>query len=234
MSGHTLQGCVRTHRTCVLWTGGKDSSLALYEAALAGYPISGLVTFVPENPQFLAHPLSVMRCQAEALGLPHHTLTVRKPFKESYIAGIRLLQKRDRVDRLMTGDIAEVDGLPNWIRECSASCGVEVLTPLWGRDRLELLRRLLSLRFQVIFSCVKKPWFTEEWLGMELDQETVERLRRIQAETGLDLCGEQGEYHTLVLDGPLFKKRIRIEAYSKHTEGSFWYLEFQKLSLQEK
>ncbi len=219
----------------VSWTGGKDSSLALYEAKLLGYRVISLVTFIPSEPEFLAHPLSFMKYQAEALGIPHYALEVNEPFKESYEKAIHSLKEKHGIATLITGDIAEVDGHPNWVRECSKYSGIGVLTPLWGRDRLELLNRLLSYRFKLIFTCIKKPWFTDDnLLGMELKKDSLERLRAINAETGLDICGEQGEYHTMVVDGPPFKKSIHINVYSKHAKDSLMYMNIQKVSLKNK
>jgi len=199
-----------------------------------GYEVGSLVTFVPAEPEFLAHPLSFMKYQAEALGLPHHILEVNEPFKESYEKAIHSLREGRGIDTLITGDIAEVDGHPNWIRECSKYSGTDVLTPLWGFDRHELIGRLLSYKFKVIFSCVKKPWFTEEWIGRELNEDSLEQLRKINAETGLDICGEQGEYHTLAVDGPPFKKSIHISAYSSCVKNSLMYIDIQKVTLKEK
>lgn len=215
----------------VLWTGGKDSSLALYQAQLQGYNIARLATFVPKEPEFFAHPLNFLKYQADALGIPHCTLTVNEPFKEGYEKAIDSLRRRHGIATLVTGDIAEVDGHPNWIRECSEYSGVEVLTPLWGWEILELLHRLLAYNFKVIFSCVKKPWFTDDWLGIELNANCVEQLCAMNAETGLDICGEQGEYHTLVLDGPPFRKSISISAYSKRAKDSLMYLDISKAVL---
>lgn len=62
--------------------------------------------------------------------------------------------------------------------------------------------RIDKKRFQSYFSCVKKPWFNEEWLGRELNMETLERLKDLSAKQGIDLCSENGEYHTLVLTAP--------------------------------
>jgi diphthine-ammonia ligase len=218
----------------ILWTGGKDSSLALYEATLLGYEIVSLATFAPVKPEFLAHPIGFMKYQAEALSLPHHTLEVNEPLKESYEKAIEFLREEHGITTLITGDIAEVDGHPNWIRECSERSGVDVLTPLWGCNRVELLNRLISYKFKIIFSCVKKPWFTDDWLGMELNKDSLEQLCTINAETGLDICGERGEYHTLVLDGPSFKKSIHISAYLKRARDFLMYIDIQGVALEEK
>jgi uncharacterized protein (TIGR00290 family) len=221
-------------RAAVLWTGGKDSALALYEARLSGFTIVNLVTFIPDGADFLAHPLLIMDAQSQALNLPHRTLTISEPFQENYEKAIASIKTKYEVDTLVTGDIAEVDGFPNWIRECSQPSGMKVFTPLWEKDRKTILNRLLSLRFQVIFSGVKKPWLTEDWLGREITDSSLEQLRVLGRETGLDLCGEQGEYHTLVLDGPIFNKRIEIREYSKGISNDLAYMKIDHWVLGDK
>ncbi len=221
-------------KAVVLWTGGKDSVLALYEARLSGYEIVNLVTFIPEGADFLAHPIPFMEAQARALELPHRTMTISEPFKENYEKALSSIKNSFEIDALVTGDISQVDGYPNWIRECSLPSGVTVLTPLWDLDRLMILNRLLSFGFQVIFSGVKKPWLTEEWLGQEINSLSIEKLQVIGRKTGLDLCGEQGEYHSLVLDGPPFFKRIEVKTWSKGIKDSMRYLKIDDWVLQEK
>ncbi len=217
------------------WTGGKDSSLAFYDAEMLGYKIECLVTFAWSDDRFLAHPLDFIQLQAKALELPHYVLKVEEPFDLSYEDAISSLKEKNGISMLVTGDIGEVAGHdPNWIGKRAARCNVQVLRPLWHKDRIELLNRLLALRFKVAFSCVKRPWFTDEWLGLELSPDLVERLRQMSERTGLDICGEQGEYHTLVVDGPHFRKRIHIESYSKCVEGSVMYIVLGNLKLSEK
>src|SRR6185437_14025318 len=163
----------------MLWTGGKDSSLALYEASRSGYHVRCLVTFAPPQPDFLAHPLAFMKLQAEALGLPHYVLPVREPFEEGYETHLRQMRS-EGIEVVVTGDIAEVGGSPNWIRERSRPVGMEVHTPLWGRDRENLLEQLLIHRFEVLFSCVKKRWLTESWVGRLLNEPAIADLRAVR------------------------------------------------------
>lgn len=221
-------------RAAVLWTGGKDSVLALYEARLSGLPIVNLVTFIPDGADFLAHPLFMMEAQAKALNLPHRTLTISEPFQENYEKAIASIRVNYGVETLVTGDISQVDGFPNWIRERSRPSGMKVFTPLWEKDRKTILNRLLSLHFKVIFSGVRKPWLTEDWLGREITESSLEQLKALGRETGLDLCGEQGEYHTLVLDGPGFYKRIKINEYSKGIRDDLAYLKIDRWGLGDK
>jgi len=222
-------------KATVLWTGGKDSSLAFYEAKLLGYDIVNLVTFIPSKPEFLAHPLKFIKYQANALGITHHKIIINEPFKESYEGAINSLKEKYKIDALITGDISEVGGHPNWIRECSKYSKVSVLTPLWGHDKNELLNRLFLYKFKAIFSCIKEPWFNnDQLLGLEINESALEQLRSINAKTGMDICGEEGEYHTLVISGPIFKKNIQINAYSKHKKGDIVYIDIGSITLKEK
>ena len=219
----------------VSWTGGKDSSLALYEAEVSGCEINCIVTFAPSQQSFLAHPIAFMRLQAQALGLPHHVINVEEPFEQGYENAITSLKEEHGIDGIVTGDIGEVAGHDtNWMVDRGKRCGIDVLRPLWHRDRFGLLSKLLSLGFKVVFSCVKKPWFTEEWLGKGLSHSSLETLRELSERTGFDVCGEQGEYHTLVSDGPRFRKSIKIVSYSKHVVDSIMYISIENLQLVDK
>ena len=217
----------------VLWTGGKDSALAMHEAQLAGCSVRCLATFAPPEPAFLAHPLAIMKLQAQALGLPHFVRPVREPFHESYEAGLRWLKETIGVDTVITGDIAEVAGHPNWIRQRARPVGMRVMTPLWGRERIELLQRLLAMRFKVVFSCIKTRWLTADWVGRELDGAAIDRLRLLREENGLDLCGEEGEYHTIVTNAPGFRRRLRLGAARVREREDLAYLETDGAELTE-
>jgi uncharacterized protein (TIGR00290 family) len=215
----------------MLWTGGKDCSLALYEAGRDGYDVRCLVTFAPLNPNFLAHPPDFIKMQAQALALPHYILSITEPFEKSYETALGKLRDEMGICTVITGDIAEVNGSPNWIRERSRPVGMKVHTPLWGRDRLTLLRQQLASGFKVVFSCVNTRWLTADWVGRELDDATIADLRSVRDRTGLDLCGEEGEYHTLVTDGPTFKRPIRIYSHAKRTKDLLAYMEIHELEL---
>ncbi len=207
--------------------------MALYEAGQNGYNVRCLVTFAPPEPDFLAHPLVFIKMQARALALPHHVLPISEPFEKSYETGLRRLRDEMGIDCVVTGDIAEVDGNPNWIRERSRPVGMSVHTPLWGRDRNTLLRQLLDRGFRARFSCVDTRWLDESWIGRELNDTVIAELRVIRQRAGLDLCGEEGEYHTLVTDGPPFTRGIDIRSYSRCVAGSLAYMEIHELELFE-
>lgn len=218
----------------MLWTGGKDSALAMYEAAQAGYSIRCLVTFAPPEGDFLAHPLKAIKLQARALALPHYVLTIRAPFETSYEAALRRLKDEMGIDCVVTGDIAEVDGQPNWIRERCRSVGLDVHTPLWGRARHALLRQLLDSGFKILFSCVNTRWLDASWVGRALDGAALAELQIIRVQNGLDLCGEQGEYHTLAVDGPMFAQGLAIRTCSLRCADGLAYMAIDEMALADK
>lgn len=221
-------------KAAVLWTGGKDCNLALYEAKKAGYDIVALITFAMGDARFLAHPIYFMKQQALALNLPHVAILVQEPYKESYEAAIAEIRQTYGVDTLVTGDIAEVHGNTNWITERSKPSGMNVYLPLWHMNREHIIQKLIDLNFKTIFSCVKEPWFGKEWLGKEVSTEILEKLKTIHRLNGLDICGEQGEYHTLVLDGPEYKQELIIDAYTTQQEDTIMYMKMDRILLQEK
>lgn len=209
-------------RAALLWTGGKDSNLALDKAKLEGWHIDRLVTFAPPQRMFMAHPIPFMELQATALHIKWELIEVREPYRESYEAGLHQL-KNQGIDTVITGDISEVDGHPNWIRECNNAVNMKVETPLWGCNRKALLQRLIARKFTTIFSCVKQPWLTDDWIGKELTDSTILELEKLNQINGMDLCGENGEYHTLVLDGTYFQQKIEVSSFSKWTqEKTIW------------
>ena len=212
-----------------LWTGGKDSLMALDEAAHSGLRVRCLVTFAPPEGEFLAHPVSFLRMQARALALPHYILSVTAPFADSYESGLARLHDEMGIDCVVTGDIAEVDGYPNWIRERGRAVGIGVHTPLWGRDRYALLRQMADRGYKALISCVDTRRLDVTWIGRELNESTIAELRVMGELTGLDPCGEQGEYHTLVVDGPAFVRSIQIRSYTTRSAGPLAYMTIDSL-----
>lgn len=201
--------------------------MALHEAVASGYRVGRLVTFAPPEPAFLAHPLAVIKQQAAAMALPHDVFTVREPYEAGYEAALRRLHEEVGIDCVITGDIAQVGGRPNWIRERARPVGMQVHTPLWGRAREVLLRQLLERGFRVLVSCVDTRRLDATWVGRELDDEAVAALCESGRRSGVDPCGENGEYHTLVFDGPPFRRALALPSFSVATQGSLAHVIIQ-------
>ncbi len=196
-----------TADSVVLWTGGKDSVLALHQASSSGRRVEALVTFAPLSGAFRAHPERVMRAQATALGIPHRVIRLRPPYRVGYRRAFRSLQ-RDGIRTIITGDIDQVGGCANWVRSIAEPMGLEVLQPMWRWPRARVLERLARLRFEVIVSYVDSDRMSSAWVGRRLDGSNGPAFRDDLRNRGLDAAGENGEYHTWVLDAPMFRARL--------------------------
>lgn len=194
--------------SAVLWTGGKDSALALHRSAALG--VRELVTFVPPNAHFQAHNLDLMTCQARALGLPHRRIEIGFPYRRGYEDALAEL-RASGIERVVTGDIAPVDGQPNFISSCAEQVGLAVALPLWGVDRRAHLRQILELGFDVVLTFVNEPWLDRTWVGRHLDAQALLELDQLSLENGLDPAGENGEYHSMVVGGPGFRWSLEVE-----------------------
>ena len=205
----------------VLWTGGKDSALALH-LSLNFYDIRKLICFVPaDNRQFYAHPTQLMALQAQKIGIPIDFLEISEPYKTSYREQIEMIRDRG-IEVLVTGDISTVGGMPNWIDEVATGL-VGVHKPLWELDRGAILDTLISNKFEVICSLSYKKQFQCTITGRHLDSELISELKQLP----IDPCGEQGEYHTWVLDAPFFKTHVQLEDTCIVDTPEYCYLTYE-------
>jgi len=192
-------------KAAVLWTGGKDSALA-FQVSLNLHDIRRLVCFVPaDNRQFLAHPTELMALQARKIGTPIEFVPISEPYPLSYRQQIEAIRDTG-IEVLITGDISTVGGMPNWIDEVAEGL-VEVYKPLWELDRHAILDMLISNKFKVVCSLAYKKHFQQTIVGRYLDAERISELKQLP----IDACGEQGEYHTWVLDAPFFKAPVQLK-----------------------
>ncbi|WP_323991967.1 Dph6-related ATP pyrophosphatase [Aeromonas dhakensis] len=211
-------------RVIVLWSGGKDAMQALCHARQAGHQVVALATLSPPSPRFLAHPLSQVRRQAAALGLPHRLVTIEAPFDLGYERALVKLKKEWQLDGVVTGDIDSVGGAPNWIRERCRPLDLTVHTPLWQQSREALLADLLTRGIVAHLSCVDTRFLIPEWVGRTLDAATLAELQQLAATLGFDACGEQGEYHTMVTDGPGFAAPLVLGRWQVARQERLAYL----------
>ena len=208
-------------KAAVLWTGGKDSALTLH-LSLNLYDIKKLICFVPaDNRQFYAHPTQLMALQARKIDVPIEFVPIVKPYKLSYRQQIETIRDNG-IEMLITGDISTVGGLPNWIDEVAAGL-VDVEKPLWGLDRGAILDTLISNKFEVICSLSYKKYFQPTITGRHLDPELISELKQLP----IDPCGEQGEYHTWVLDAPFFKAPVQLEGTRIVDAPEYCYLTYE-------
>jgi uncharacterized protein (TIGR00290 family) len=196
-------------RAVVLWTGGKDSCLALQKAAEGGVQVVCLATFVPDDQrEFKAHPQRIMKLQSLELALPLVFHEVVGDFRQAYVRGLCRIKEEFEVDSVVTGDIDFVDGYPSWIDECCKEAELQLIRPLWQLDRKEILNELLMRGFDVEISWVNSKTLGSAWVGKRISRESVEELLALSKDESFDLCGENGEYHTIVFNCPMFNRPI--------------------------
>ncbi|MCJ7823302.1 MAG: diphthine--ammonia ligase, partial [Anaerolineales bacterium] len=137
------------------------------------------------------------------------------------------------VEGLITGDMDVVEHR-KWVENMCSEFGFKPLLPLWGLTREEVLGGFIDNGFKAVTVCVKAEALGSEWLGREIDRPFMSDLKIISKKSGVDICGENGEYHTYVFDGPIFRKRIS-PVYGGHTwRDGYGFLDIDRAELMEK
>jgi diphthine-ammonia ligase len=213
----------------VLFSGGKDSTLALHLAA-EKEQVACLISLRSKNPEsYMFHipNIHLVDLQAEALELPLVN-AVTEGKKEEELADLELAITQaihsHGIEGVVTGAVESVYQAERVQRICSR-LNVWCLNPLWKRNQQALLQELLLKRFRVLLSGVFAYPLDERWLGKEIDAQTIHRLVELQGQYGISPSGEGGEIETTVLDAPMFQKRLEIvesEAQWRGSSGVFW------------
>ncbi|MEK6969065.1 MAG: diphthine--ammonia ligase [Nanoarchaeota archaeon] len=199
-----------------LFTGGKDSVYALYLAKQQGHEITCLITILSENlysHMFHTPAIELTSLQAEALGLPV-VLGKTHGEKEKELADleqtIKQAQKKYSFTGLLTGALFS-EYQSSRINKIATKLGLTVYSPLWHKPQEEHLRELITAGFKIIFTAVAAEGLDSSWLNKEITFKELEKLIQLQKKIGLHIAGEGGEFESLVLDCPLFKKKLVIE-----------------------
>ncbi len=224
-------------KLAALVSGGKDSVFALYKAAKAGHEVAYILNMLPEREDswMFHHPnAALVELQAKALGIP----LIRgetKGEKERELEDLRRLIAKvaDRVEGVVTGALAS-----NYQRErieklCS-ELGLKVYSPLWGIEPVEYWEELLASGFEVMITAVAAEGLGEEWLGVVVTREKLEELKQLARRHRFHLGFEGGEAETLVLDMPLFRKRLVVKKARKVWQGNSGVLVVEEAELAEK
>ncbi len=211
-------------RLGVLFSGGKDSTMALH-LAKEKEEVKCLITVLSKNKEsFMFHTpnIDVTALQAQALGLPQITRTTQGE-KEEELADLKEAiaeaTTNFHIDGVVTGAVESVYQAERVQRICN-DLDLWCFNPLWKHDQKALLEELLEKRFNVIISGVFAYPLDEKWLGKQIDTKIIDRLVDLQQKYGLSPAGEGGEIETTVLDAPLFKKKIEVLDYSVEFKGN--------------
>ncbi len=221
-------------RVFVSWSGGKDGCLALYRAKSGGMEVGYLANMVSEDGQrSRSHGIraAVIKKQAEALGIPIvQQLTTDENYETSFVAMLKEFKR----EGIAGGVFGDIDFLPHreWVENVCRQAGLTAYLPLWNESQKKLMEEFIDAGFKAVVIAVKAELLEKEVLGRIIDRKFLTFLARVNK--GITACGEDGEYHTLVVDGPIFKKRMQIVRSEKITRGEHHFLEILETRLKAK
>lgn len=207
------------------WSGGKDSCLALYQAIQAGAKPSALLTMLQEDGRrSRSHGLAleVLQAQAGALGIPLVTrATSWDDYERAFIGALRELQAAG-VQAAVFGDIDLQDHL-EWERMVCREAELAPYLPLWQTSRATVLDAFWAAGFQATVIATNDEKLGREYLGKLLNPALVNEFER----RGIDLCGEEGEYHTVVTDGPIFSRPLSLQLNETSLRSGYWFIDVE-------
>jgi ABC transporter with metal-binding/Fe-S-binding domain ATP-binding protein len=225
-------------KLCVLFSGGKDSTMALYRG-MEEHKIEVLLSMLPgSSDSYMYHVpnIQLTKYSAEAMDLPIVLKeTIGKPPQEN--VDLRDALEEIKKEYLIEGVAAGAIGSNyqyNIVSNICKDLGLETFTPYWQKDHEMLIRDAIDAGFDMRIVGVAAAGLDSSWLGRRLDSEALEELKKIRMKHRIDIGGEGGEYETFVVDGPVFKKRLEILKARKVWDGVRGELIIDDLRLVEK
>lgn len=207
------------------WSGGKDCMFAIYRLQKSGsHQISYLLNMCDAETDYSrSHGIKqelIVR-QAEAMEIPLIQQKTDRPDYEQNFKSVILKLKQEGVTGGVFGDIYLWEHR-HWIERVCSECGIEAIFPLWDNPVSELAAEIISEGFKTLTGSVNSKQLTEDFLGRVYDSAFVEELSKIE---GIDICAENGEFHTFVYDGPNFRHPVSFEKGSVSFRDNHWFLE---------
>lgn len=211
--------------TIVSWSGGKDSALAFWRTLRHhGRPAALLTMTIEDGSRSRSHGLrpDLLQAQADAVGLPMvlHATSWRD-YEMHFVAALEMLRDSHGATAVVFGDI-DLKPHREWCRRVCARVGLDCLHPLWEEPREMLLDEFLVAGFETRLVAVQDGKLAPDLLGRALDAALLDEFRR----AGIDLCGENGEYHTVVTNGPCFRASLRLVPGQRVLRDGYWFLDF--------
>lgn len=212
-------------RTFASWSGGKETSLSCYKVMQNhGVKVAYLLNMISEDGKHSrTHGVSsrLLKIQAEAIGVPIvQRRTTWKTYEEEFKKAVTDFKK----ENILAGIFGDIDLQEHrdWVERVCKDVGIKPILPLWKEKREKLLKEFIDAGFKAIVVSIQTNFLGKVWLGRQINKEFIEDLKALG---NVDLCGEKGEYHTFVYDGPLFKKRIEITKSRRRHKKGRWFLD---------
>lgn len=211
--------------TIVSWSGGKDSCLALLKAQEAGYKINALLTAMNNSGTFSKSngvPIEIVKEQSKALGLPVINFnTSWKSYENDLLKMLKQTKSDFSAEYCVFGDI-NIQEHRDFEEKISALAGLKAVLPLWGMQRISIAEDIINSGIKAKISVIREN-IPEEILGVEFDYNLLEKLKKWE----IDVCGEGGEFHTVVYDAPSFKRnKFYLKQRKRYTLNGVKLIEF--------
>jgi diphthine-ammonia ligase len=227
-------------RVGCLFSGGKDSTYAIYESIRQGHEISCLLTlFPPSNESLLFHfpNVCITPLVANAMRLPHLALSVSGTDLECELEAIEGLinqaMSRYHIDGIVHGGISSRFQDCNF-SNCCSKYGLRVVSPLWGKPAIKFMRELISNGFKTLITSVSTMGLDRNWLGKIIDEEELERLIELSDRNHFNLNFEGGEAETLVLDSPIHHEIVNVMESEIQWDGQRGIFKITSVGLKSK
>jgi len=218
------------------WSGGKDSCLACYRAVTDGLTVSYLANMITEDgKRSWTHGQSaeLLKVQSRAIGIP---LVQQRTTGENYETEFKNMLRTFKQEGVGGGVFGDIDFAEHrqWIDRVCREVDITLHLPLWGESQNKIMREFIDSGFEAVVVATKADLLGEEWLGRRIDLDFIAHLAQLGKTTDITPCGEAGEYHSLVIDGPLFKQRVEILETRKVLRDEHWFLEIANADLRAK
>lgn len=218
------------HKFIASFSGGKDSVLALYKAMKAGEALGLIVMLEEEGKRSRSHglPPELIHAQAKSIGLPVYTAAASWTDYEKVFMQLLEKAKNQGAEVLVTGDL-DIPPQGCWHEKVTKNAGLKLGMPLWEMNHREAVEEFINLGFETIIVTVNLSLgMSEDDLGRPLTHEFVKELEA----RGIDPCGEGGEFHTTVIDGPIFNNPMPVRKCEiiKNGEYAFLPLELDQMA----
>ncbi|MFN3404649.1 MAG: diphthine--ammonia ligase [Cytophagaceae bacterium] len=208
---------IEKEKAVFCWSGGKDSALALYYLLKNGkYQVEFLLTTVNSSLQRVSMhgvSLELLKAQAAEIGIPLDILFIPDPCRheeyEKLMDGKMQQYSEKGIKTMIFGDIF-LEDLKKFREENLKKAGMQAVFPLWKKDTSQLVNEFLDLGFGTFVCCASSELFSKDDCGRVLDRNFIENLP-----ANVDPCGENGEFHTFVFEGPLFLNKLSIKVRDK-------------------
>ncbi len=222
-------------KLAALFSGGKDSAFAIYIAQQYGWEITHLITLVSrsqESYMFHVPNIHLTEVLAEAMNIPLVKQETAGE-KEEELEDLKETLSVPGIDGVLTGAIAS-DYQWSRINRVSHDLNLRVFSPLWRKDHAMLVKDMIDAGFEIMIVGVYAYGLDEKWLGRILDRDAFKELLALREKYGISPAGEGGEFETLVLNAPYFKKRLVIEEMEKEWHRDSGSVRVKRVRLEGK